>query len=109
MPTAGRYWPPPPTGDHTDGAAFDPATGLAYSSNGDGTLTIVREENPSTFSVLQNVTTQRGARTIALDTKTHNVFLPTADFGPAPAAAKDAPRQRPSIVPGSFRVLLVGK
>ena len=92
-----------------DGAAFDPATSLTYSSNGDGTLTIVHEENPSTFAVLHNVTTPRGARTIALDPKTHNVFLPTADFGPPPASAPESGHARPSIVPGTFRILVVGK
>ncbi|HVP13516.1 MAG TPA: YncE family protein [Phycisphaerae bacterium] len=98
-----------PIGEHVDGAAFDPATGLAYSSNGDGTLTIVREESPEKFVILENVPTQRGARTIALDPKTHNVFLPTAEFEPTPPAAKDTPRQRPTIRPGTFKVLVVGK
>jgi DNA-binding beta-propeller fold protein YncE len=105
----GKVLATPAIGEHVDGAAFDPATGLAFSSNGDGTLTVVHEENPSTFTVAQNVVTQRGARTIALDPKTHNVFLPTAEFGPTSAPTKDSPRPRPSIVPGTFRVLVVGK
>jgi DNA-binding beta-propeller fold protein YncE len=106
---SGKVLATPAIGERVDGAAFDPSTGLAYSSNGDGTLTIVHEENPTTFKVAQNVVTPRGARTIALDPKTHNVFLPTADFGPTPPATKEAPRQRPSIVPGTFRILVVGK
>ena len=75
-----------PIGSGTDGCAFDPETKLAFSSNGEGTLTIVREESPTVFSVLDTVATQRGARTMTIDPKTHSVFLPTAEFGPTPAA-----------------------
>ena len=106
---SGKVLATPAIGENVDGAAFDPATGLAFSSNGEGTLTIVHEENPTTFKVIQTVKTQRGARTIALDPKTHNVFLPTAEFGPTSAPTKEAPRPRPAVVPGSFRILVVGK
>ena len=98
-----------PIGEHVDGAAFDPETLMVFSSNGDGTLTIVQELSPSTFTVVQNVTTPRGARTIALDPKTHNVFLPTAQFEPAPEPTKEQPRPRPRIVADSFQVIVVGK
>jgi hypothetical protein len=98
-----------PTGSGTDGAGFDPETGLAFSSNGEGTLTIVHEDSPEKFSVLENVATQRGARTMTIDPKTHRVFLVTAEFGPTPAPTAERPRPRPSIVPGSFVVLVVGK
>jgi len=98
-----------PIGRGVDANAYDPETGFAFSSNGDGTLTVVHEDSPSQFSVVDNVSTQRGARTLALDLKTHNVFLVTAEFGPPSAATPEQPRPRPSIVPGSFTVLVVGK
>nr|MDQ3746398.1 YncE family protein [Acidobacteriota bacterium] len=61
------------------------------------------------FTVLENVPTQRGARTMALDPKTHRVFLVTAEFGPPPAPTPERPRPRPSIVPGSFTLLVLGR
>jgi YVTN family beta-propeller protein len=98
-----------PIGGGVDGAVFDPETGLAFSSNGDGTLTVIREDSPDKFTVVENVTTQRGARTLALDTKTHRVYLVTAEFGPPPAPTPERPHPRPSIVPGSFTLLVVGR
>ena len=98
-----------PIGGGTDAAAFDPETNLAFSSNGEGTLTVVHEDSADKYSVVENVTTQRGARTMALDPKTHTVYLATAQFGPPPAATPDRPRPRPSIVPGSFVILVFGK
>lgn len=106
---AGRLVKTLTIGDGPDGAAFDPALALAYSSNGaDGTLTIVREESPSQFEVVETLPTQRGARTIALDERTHRLYLPTAQFGPPPAPTPDRPHPRPSIVPGTFEILEVG-
>ncbi len=64
---------------------------------------------PDKYSVAQTVTTQTGARTMALDEKTHNIFLPTAPFGPPPAPTPDRPHPRPSILPGSFVILVVAK
>jgi len=98
-----------PIGQGVDANGFDPGTGLAFSSNGEGTLTVVHEDTPEKFKVVENVKTQRGARTMALDLKTHNVLLPVADFGPAPPATTDQPRPRPSIMAGSFAVLVVGQ
>jgi DNA-binding beta-propeller fold protein YncE len=99
-----------PIGDGADGAAFDPATGLAFSPNGgDGTLTVIHEDSPDKFSVLENVATQKGARTMTLDAKTHKVFLVSADFGPPPAPTAERPHPRPSIVPGTFTLLVLGK
>jgi YVTN family beta-propeller protein len=98
-----------PIGGGVDAAAFDPETGLIFSSNGDGTLTVVHEDSPDKYSVVENVTTRRGARTMALDPKTHNVYLVTAEFGPPPAPTPERPRPRPSIVPGSFMLLVVGR
>lgn len=98
-----------PIGGGADAAGFDPETRLAFSSNGEGNLTIVREDSDDKFSVVENVATQRGARTLAIDTKTHNVFLATAQFGETPAATPERPRPRPPILPNSFVILVYGK
>jgi YVTN family beta-propeller protein len=96
-----------PIGPGVDGNEFDPGTGYAFSANGgDGTLTVAGETNGKS-EVLETVPTQRGARTMALDTKTHNVYLPTADFGPAPAPTADNPRPRPAIIKDTFTLLVV--
>ena len=104
---SGRLMTTLPIGAGVDGAAFDPGAGLAFSSNGSGTVTIVREEATDRFTVLSQVPTQRGARTIALDETTRRLYLPTAEFGPAPAATAENPHPRPPIVPGSFVVLVL--
>jgi DNA-binding beta-propeller fold protein YncE len=106
---SGKVVATPAIGAGADAAAFDPGTGTAYSSNGEGTLTVVRQDSPDTYTVLEQVPTQRGARTMALDEATHRLYLPTADFQPAPAPAPGAPRQRPALVPDSFRILVVGR
>lgn len=98
-----------PIGAGVDGNGFDPGTGLAFSSNGDGTLTVVRESAPGKFEVAETVTTERGARTMAIDLKTHNIYLATAKFLPPPAGTPENPRPRPVMVKGSFVVLVVGK
>ena len=85
-----------------DGAAYDPGTKLTFSSNRDGTLTVVRQNTKDEYTVLQTVKTAVGARTMALDTKTHKVYLPSAEFGPKPAGSN-----YPSVVPGSFKVLVL--
>jgi len=96
-----------PIGKGVDGGAFDPATQDVYSANGEGTLTVVHEQAPDQYVVKQTLPTQRGARTIALDSTTHRLYLPTAEFGPAPAAGADNPHPRPAIISGSFVVLVV--
>jgi YVTN family beta-propeller protein len=98
-----------PIGEHPDAAAFDEKRGIAYSSNGEGTLSVIRQDSASRYSVVDTVATQRGARTMALDSKTGRVYLVTAEFGPAPAATAAQPRPRPVPVAGSFVVLEVGK
>jgi hypothetical protein len=105
----GKVVATPPIGEGVDANAFDPGIGFAFSSNGDGTLTVVHQDSPDKYTVVDNVHTQRGARTMALDLKTHSVYLVTAEFGPPPAPTADQPRPRPSIVPGSFTVLVVGR
>jgi DNA-binding beta-propeller fold protein YncE len=93
-----------------DGAAFDPATQNAFAScGGSGTLTIVHEDSPDHFTVVGNLATDRGARTMALDEQSHRIFLPTADFQPAPAPAPGQRPQRPQMVPGTFRLVVVEK
>ena len=98
-----------PIGGGTDAAGFDPETNLAFSSNGEGTLTVVHQDSADKYSVVASVPTQRGARTMALDPKTHNVFLPTAQYGPPPAPTTERPNPRPSVVPNSFVILVFGK
>jgi YVTN family beta-propeller protein len=98
-----------PIGSGTDAAGFDPETGFAFSSNGEGTLTVVHEDSPDKFTVSENVPTQARARTMALDTKTHQVFLVTAEFGTAPAATAQQPRPRPPMLPGTFTLLMLSR
>ena len=91
-----------PTGAGTDASAFDPETKLAFASNGEGTLTVVHEDSAEQFSVRENVPTKKSARTMTLDLKTHNIFLPAADFdAPAPG------ERRGKMKPDSFVVLMV--
>ncbi len=94
-----------PIGEHVDGIAFDPGLHRAYSSNGEGTLTVIQEENKNKFKVLENVVTQKGARTLAINYKTHHIYLPTAEFGPKPVPTAENPKPRPPIIPGSFVIL----
>jgi len=106
---SGKVLATPAIGDGVDATAFDPGTGLAFASCGEGVLTVVREESPNKFSVAENVKTQDGARTLALDDKTHQVFVVTAKFGPPPAPTADQPHPRHSILPDTFVVLVLGK
>jgi len=106
---SGKVVATPAIGAGADAAAFDPGTGIAYSSNGEGTLTVVRQDSPDAYTVLEQAPTQRGARTMALDEATHRLYLPTAEFQPAPAPTPGTPRQRPALVPDSFRILVVGR
>ncbi|GAC1446758.1 MAG: hypothetical protein NVSMB56_08480 [Pyrinomonadaceae bacterium] len=98
-----------PIGEGVDGVVFDPKTKLVFSSNGEGTLTVVHEDAADKFSVVETVTTQRSARTLAFDPKTHNVFLAAAKFGESPVPTPNNPRPRPVIVPSSFTILVVGQ
>jgi hypothetical protein len=100
-----------PIGSGVDSGAFNPATGEAFSSQRDGTLTVIKETSPTTFEVEQTVHTKTGARTCALDTKTNQIYLITADFKPPPAGAQanSGRRRRGEMVPDSFTILVVGK
>jgi DNA-binding beta-propeller fold protein YncE len=106
---SGKVLATPAIGEGVDATAFDDGTDLAFASCGEGVLTVVKEDSPNQFSVAENVPTQQGARTMALDSQTHNVYTVTAKFGPPPAATADNPRPRRTILPDSFVVLVVGK
>jgi DNA-binding beta-propeller fold protein YncE len=106
---SGKVLATPSIGDGVDANAFDPGTDLAFASCGEGVLTVVKEESPNKFSVLGNIPTQQGARTMALDEKTHNIVTVTAKFGPPPAPTADNPHPRRSILPDSFVVLVYGQ
>ena len=97
-------------GDGPDAARFDPASGLIFASNGgSGTITIVHEDGPDKYTVLDNVETAKGARTMELDPKSHRLFVVSSVMNPAPAATADNPRPRPTVVPGSFRLIVLGR
>ena len=101
-----------PTGTGVDTVAFNPATMEAISAEGGGTMTFIKENSPTSFSVEQTLQTMAGAKTLALDTKTSRIFTMTAEYEPAPANAPPRTRDRPAIgpmVPGSFSILMVGK
>ena len=107
-----------PIGSGTDGATFNPKTMEAFSSNGDGTLSVIKENSPTSFVVEQNLQTMTRAKTLTLDSKTNHILLIAAEFGPPPAPPADAPkdaqkkgggRGRPPMLPDSFTILVVGK
>jgi YVTN family beta-propeller protein len=96
-----------PIGRGVDGVAFDPGLGRVLSSNGEGTLSVIQQDSADKYHALGDVPTQRGARTLTLDEGTHVVFTVTAEFGETPAATPDHPHPRPSLVPGTFTVLVL--
>lgn len=98
-----------PIGRGCDGAGFDAETGLIFCSNGEGTLTVIRQSSPGKFEVVETVPTQPGARTMALDPVTHDVYLPTAQFAPPAEPTANAPRRRRTVIKDSFCILVVGK
>lgn len=102
---SGKIVAHPAIGEGVDANRFDPGTQLAFSSNGDGTLTIVHADSPAKFTVVTDVQTQRGARTMELDPKTHRVYLVTAELGPQPTT----PHTPPPMTPGTFTLLVYGQ
>jgi DNA-binding beta-propeller fold protein YncE len=94
-----------PIGEGVDANRFDPATNLVFSSNGDGTMTVVHEDSDNVYTILANVHTRRGARTMELDPKTHRVYLVTAQLGPQPSQ----PHTSPPMVPGTFELRVYGQ
>jgi len=95
-------------GDGPDAAGYDAVHQLAFSSNGDGTLTVVDVGKPG-YPVVATVTTEKGARTMAFDAGNGRVYLVTAQLGPRPAATPENPRPRPTVIAGSFHVIVVGR
>jgi len=95
-------------GNGPDAAGFDSTLGLAFSSNGAGTLSIVKQVNGK-YQTVDTVTTERGARTMVLDEKTHKIYLPTAEYGPAPETKPGEKKKSGAPVPDSFHLLVVGK
>lgn len=104
-----------PLAGGSDGAQFNPQTMEAFSTHGNGTLTVVKETSPTTFEVEENLTTMNGARTIAFDSKTGHIFAMAQEFGPAPPPPTTPPPAgqrgggRPPAIPGSFTILMIGK
>src|SRR5437016_14023383 len=97
-----------PIGAGVDGCAFDETAQLAFASCGEGITTIAKEEEPEKLSVVQTLKTERGARTIALDPKTHRIYLPTAQFQPPPSPSPGASPMPPTVVPTTLRLLVFG-
>ena len=105
----GKVVATPAIGEGVDANAYDPGTQLAYSSNGGGTgtITVVHQDSPDTYTVVQNADTVPRARTMTLDPKTHRVYTVSADFTPAPAPTTEQPRPRPQMVPDSFKLVVL--
>jgi YVTN family beta-propeller protein len=101
----GKVIASPPIGGDPDGDGFDPGTGMIFASCREGLVSIIHEDSPDRYTVVGNITTQFGARTMALDPKTHHVFTVTADFKAAAPATADNPRPRPQQIAGSFVIL----
>jgi DNA-binding beta-propeller fold protein YncE len=100
----GRVITTVPIGGNPDQADFDPGTGLVFSANGEGTVTVIKEDSPDRFSILETVTTEPGAARLAVDPKTHKLFVPNADLDAAPSPTEDSPPSRTR----NFRVLILG-
>jgi len=102
-----------PLAGGSDGAVFNPSTKEAFSTHGNGTLTVVKEKSPASFEVEQNLNTMNGARTIAFDSKTNHIFTMSQERGPAPPPPPDGGRggrgPQGTVVPGSFTILMIGK
>jgi hypothetical protein len=97
-----------PIGAGVDGTGFDPATGDAFASNADGTLTVIHQDSPDKYHVVENVRTAQAARNMGLDPTTHRVFVVSAKFGPPPAESTAAnPRRRSPMIPGSFMMMVI--
>jgi DNA-binding beta-propeller fold protein YncE len=95
-----------PIGRGVDACRYDAGTGLAFASTGDGAITVIHEDGPATFHVVQTVQTQAGARTMELDSRTHRLYTAAAEFGPQPQAVAGQ-RRRPPVIPGSFTLIVL--
>ena len=97
-----------PIGKGVDGAGFDEVSKLVFSSNGDGTMTVIKELSADKFVVIDNIKTEAGARTMTFDSKTKHIFTATPQFGDTPAPTPENPKPRPAILPGTFMLLEYG-
>jgi DNA-binding beta-propeller fold protein YncE len=106
--SSGRVIATVPIGEGPDAVVVDTAKNFIFSSNGqDGTITVIKEESPNEYSVVETSVSEKSARSLALDGKTHTLYLSSAQFGAAPAATGDNPHPRPKVVSGSFHLLIV--
>jgi DNA-binding beta-propeller fold protein YncE len=105
--TDGKVVATVPIGEGVDANRFDPGTGLVFASCGDGTITVAHEDSPDKYTVVQTISTQLGARTMAIDTNNHNVYTVTARLGPPASATPDNPR--PTIIPNTFTLLIFSR
>jgi DNA-binding beta-propeller fold protein YncE len=96
-----------PIGRGVDGAGYDPVKRDVYASNVDGTLTVIHQDSPDSYHVVENVQTAQGARNMGLDPASHRIYVVAAKFGPTPDSTAANPRRRPPVIPGSFFVLVV--
>jgi DNA-binding beta-propeller fold protein YncE len=101
---AGKVVATVPIGAGVDGAGYDAASGNAFASNADGTLTVIHQDTPDKYHVVENVSTPQGARNMGLDPTNHRVFIVSAKFGPPPAGAS---RGRGPVLPGSFILMTI--
>ncbi len=104
---AGKVVATLPIGQGVDGAAFDPATGDAFASNADGTLTVMHQDGPDAYHVVETVQTAQGSRNMGLDSTNHRLFVVSAKFAPAPAPTASNPRPRPTVLPGTFGLMVI--
>jgi YVTN family beta-propeller protein len=105
----GKVVASPPIGGDPDGNGYDPGTGMAFASCRDGFVSVIHQDSADKYTVVGNINTQFGTRTMSLDPKTHRVYTVTADFRPAGAPTPDNPRPRPTPIPGSFVILEIGQ
>ena len=96
-----------PIGQGVDGAAYDPATGDAFASNADGTLTVIHQDGPDAYHVVESLRTAEGSRNMGLDPTNHRLFVVAAKFAPAPAPTAANPRPRPTVLPGTFAMMVI--
>jgi DNA-binding beta-propeller fold protein YncE len=107
--TTGRIVSTQPIGKGVDATEFDPGRALVYFSTGEGTMSVFHQDTPDKYTLVENVKTQTGARTMAIDQKTGRPYLSVAEFGPRPEPSPGNPPPRAPMIPGSFSVLVVGQ
>jgi hypothetical protein len=107
-PDSGKIITTVPIGIHVDATVYEPATGLVFNAN-NGSVTVIHQDSPDKYSIVETVETQFKANTMALDPKTHRIYLSTAEFGPAPEATPETPKPARPMLPGTFKVLVFGR